>query len=272
MLYGAGSFPLLRGAVPAEYRREIDARAASQAFRLREGIEFRIHPRAARAFQCFVDREPDVVREMDGFLAATRSCSTLLDVGALYGVFSMAFAASRRGVAVAIEPSASAFATLHYHAQANPDLDIRPIRIALGESDGQIAMRYDWEHLVVGRGSGWLGVTEQVPTQTIDRLTSELGLRFDAIKIDVEGFEAKVLTGAEGTLREAGPTLFLEVHPTFLPTYGASAEEVVDLLEGIGYRFFRSDLSPIPIARDHFLPIDEHEARRGYVRRVICRR
>jgi FkbM family methyltransferase len=269
LLYRAGAVPALASLVPHRYREETDASAASVEFRLRNDVQLRIHPRALRAFEVFRSRNPDTVREMDGFVAATRACSTLLDVGAHYGVFSLAFAARPGAIAIAVEPSARAFPTLEYHAKVNPVAQIRPLRIALGEAAGTLPMQYDWEHLVV-RPDANAAPDEQVPAMTIDQLVSQLGLRFDAVKIDVEGFELSVLRGACKLLAQAAPVVFLELHPDLLPNFGASAEDVVALLEQWGYGFFASDLSPIADPRQHFRPSTDPERRDSHVHRVIC--
>ena len=50
------------------------------------------------------------------------------------------------------------------------------------------------------------------------------------LKIDVEGGEADVLTGAAGMIARARPTIFLELHP------GADEDRCRSSLEGWGYR------------------------------------
>jgi len=270
LLYRAGTVPALSSLVPHRYRKGTDTRVASVEFRLRNDLQFRIHPRALRAFEVFSNRDPDTVSEMDGFLAATRTCSALLDVGALYGAFSLAFTTRPGTSAVAVEPSARAFATLEYHAKVNPSAQIRPLRVALGEAAGTLQMQYDWEHLVV-RPDAISAEGETIPVMTVDQLVSQLGIRFDAVKIDVEGFELSVLRGASRLLAEAAPVVFLEVHPGLLPNYGASAEDVVAHLEKLGYGFFGSDLSQIADSRRHFRPITGIEGPDPLVHRVICR-
>jgi FkbM family methyltransferase len=269
LLYGAGAVPALASIVPHRYRKETDPRAASIEFRLRNDVPLRIHPRALRTFEVFRSRNPDTIQEIDGFLAATKDCFTLLDVGAHYGVFSLAFTTRRGATAIAVEPSPRAFPTLEYHAKVNPAAQLRPLRIALGEAAGALPMQYDWEHLVV-RPDAIAAPGEQVPVMTIDQLGAQLGLRFDAVKIDVEGFELSVLRGASQLLADAAPIVFLELHPDFLPNYGASVEDVVSLLEKAGYGFFCSDLSPIADPRQRFRTCTGPERRDSQVHRVIC--
>lgn len=57
-----------------------------------------------------------------------------------------------------------------------------------------------------------------VQTTTIDDLVSQMRLeRLDWIKMDVEGAEVEALRGAERTLREYRPRLFIEIHDTVRP-------------------------------------------------------
>lgn len=70
--------------------------------------------------------------------------------------------------------------------------------------------------------------------------------QIDLIKIDVEGYELKVLEGAENSLRAYAPTLFIELDDDNLRDQGDSAEKVILFLERFGYKIFRAaDESPI---------------------------
>ena len=60
--------------------------------------------------------------------------------------------------------------------------------------------------------------------------------RIDFIKIDVEGFELKVLNGGRETIRKHKPLLLVELHPVFITQYGNRFTEVIDFLEGQGYK------------------------------------
>lgn len=58
----------------------------------------------------------------------------------------------------------------------------------------------------------------------------------DVIKIDVEGAELRVLKGADETLN-GGPDILVELHGNErMSIYGDSEEELVEFLEGRGYR------------------------------------
>lgn len=71
----------------------------------------------------------------------------------------------------------------------------------------------------------------EVPVVTIDSIVSE-GKYPDLVKIDVEGFEDKVLEGMTNTLKLSQPCLIVECNP------GGPYKLVEMILADFGYRFF----------------------------------
>jgi len=57
------------------------------------------------------------------------------------------------------------------------------------------------------------------------------------LKIDVEGFEVQVLQGARRIMSKR-PKLAIEIHAEDLPRYGASVEDLFDLIDVDNYRFW----------------------------------
>jgi FkbM family methyltransferase len=78
----------------------------------------------------------------------------------------------------------------------------------------------------------------EVPVEvtTLDAEVDELGLRPAIIKIDVEGAELDVLRGAELTLRNCRPRLFISLHPGPLATLGIQPSVILDWLDKRAYR------------------------------------
>jgi FkbM family methyltransferase len=68
-----------------------------------------------------------------------------------------------------------------------------------------------------------------------DLLDSLHGVPVDLLKVDVEGFEHKVLVGAGRHLGTTIKQLVVELHPAQLATLGSSVENVVKLLRDRGY-------------------------------------
>ncbi len=59
--------------------------------------------------------------------------------------------------------------------------------------------------------------------------------RLDFVKADVEGAEARLLTGAQKTLARLRPSLLLELEDRHLERFDTSAAEIVDGLAEYGY-------------------------------------
>ena len=60
---------------------------------LRPGIALRVNPQSRFPFEWFCYRSPEMVRELDCFVAHAASFSSFVDVGANHGIFSLAFSA-----------------------------------------------------------------------------------------------------------------------------------------------------------------------------------
>jgi FkbM family methyltransferase len=210
---------------------------------LRENLRLAVHPDSRFAFEYFCWRSVEMVDEMDAFLSFTKGAQRLLDVGALHGIFSLVFAkqdASRR--AVSVDPSPLAFAKLLYNIHANKlGGQVAAVECALSDSEGSIAMRYEWEHAVAAplTPHDKLGATFQKTTG--DGLCNKLGFIPDIIKIDVEGHEVKAIRGLATVIHAAKPTLFLEVHPDRIRAEHDSLRNVLSWLEEEGY--YASDSS-----------------------------
>lgn len=88
-------------------------------------------------------------------------------------------------------------------------------------------------------------VARPVRVTTLDEVAARSGLCPHLVKIDVEGFELKVLQGAQATLERARPMLMVEV------TRDSAA--IRTLLQGLGYRLFQ-------VRADAILPLSGDSA------------
>ena len=72
---------------------------------------------------------------------------------------------------------------------------------------------------------------------TLDEMIREVDpQKIDLIKLDVDGFEARILRGGSETLKRFKPPVILELTPYALEEQGDSLEGLIDLLAGLGYR------------------------------------
>jgi len=84
---------------------------------------------------------------------------------------------------------------------------------------------------------GFLQLAERpdVSSTTVDALADRFG-RFDAITMDVEGSELHVIRGADRTLADHRPVVWVAIHPTFMADqYGQDPSALHDLMGRAGY-------------------------------------
>ncbi len=145
----------------------------------------------------------------------------VLDVGAFHGLTALFFA-SRGGTVHAFEPMPFNRARLHENLALNPTLDIRVHPVAIGAESGTLHLVMDPRmpggatasaeiQAQVGKVPDALHV--EVPVTTLDTLRAAGDIPDpDFIKIDVEGFESNVLSGARRLLSECKPIIYIELH------------------------------------------------------------
>lgn len=168
-----------------------------------------------------------------------------LDVGANIGEICLHAAkqVGKNGRVWAFEPIPVNLKNLEHNISLNPSLrdTIQVFPFALGEKEeAEIAFihpRKDNHGMIRIQPKG---KTEAVFTtaamSSLDRLLAEKSVRrIDGIKIDVEGYELKVLKGAKGALGQFHPWLFIELDENNLQSQGDSAQALVVFLEKLGY-------------------------------------
>ena len=119
-----------------------------------------------------------------------------LDVGANVGVYSILVASQKRSEVIAIEPMKKNYDLLLRNIKMNNlSKKVIPINIGLGDCDGDLKFKYN------GALSGYSndgGIGEVVKVKKMESIIDFAHL----IKVDVEGFEIKVLNGGEKVLND----------------------------------------------------------------------
>jgi FkbM family methyltransferase len=157
---------------------------------------------------------------------------TFVDVGANVGYYTAMASGlvGPSGRVVAFEPSPYAFERLSSMVCRNHLKQAHPVHSGLSEVAGD-------SYLYLGEGSHNHTPTmiphdnamvTKINVQTLDSAADALGLdRIDLIKIDVEGFEPRVLAGASGLLKERRIRAILcEFNQHWLHKAGSSHEEL----------------------------------------------
>jgi FkbM family methyltransferase len=181
-----------------------------------------------------------------------------LDVGANVGLFSILMASLlASGCRVlAIEPTSRALEFLRHNIQANGFGEVVSTFAGVAsDRNGEVTVESvpgKEEYSSIGSivhqsvANESARVSNVVQSRTIDALTGEFNLRPGFMKVDTEGAELLVLSGAKDTLKEYRPIIVSELSDMMLSARGHSAREVIAFLENVGYMVVDvNDMQPI---------------------------
>jgi len=182
--------------------------------------------------------------------------ATVVDIGAHAGQFTKLFAKlAPRGRVIAVEPQSYARAILRPALRLNGLAHVEIIGQGLSDHPGEAQIFIPVKRSgSLGFGLASLGdlrqeraaIQETVSLTTLDALADQLGLaRLDFIKIDVEGFEGRVLAGATRAITRHRPALLAEMVSHHLARAGDTPDGVLAPFRALGYRIFR--LAPAPM-------------------------
>jgi FkbM family methyltransferase len=152
----------------------------------------------------------------------------IVDVGANIGYYLLMLArfSGPDAAITCIEPSGDNLLELDANMQVNRLRNVRLHRVAAGESRARVELTSGINACVIRGGAG--DGSTMVDLVPLDELVPEGA---DFVKIDVEGYENRVLYGARALIERCRPVLFVELHPRRLRQYGSSVLECVRLLE-----------------------------------------
>jgi FkbM family methyltransferase len=144
---------------------------------------------------------PDYNLDELAFLRAhTREGGVFVDLGANVGTYALTLAKTvgQKGTVIAVEPHPVAHTRLAFNCTASNLPQVKLVAAAAGAANGELLIETDGDNL----GASHI-VTDKtapsairVPAFTLQQILSEAGVtHVDALKIDIEGFEDRVLTG-----------------------------------------------------------------------------
>jgi FkbM family methyltransferase len=204
------------------------------------------------------------------------SNAVVFDVGAHAGQYTKLFArAAADGKVYAFEPASYARSILHTVVWVRRLSNVAVVPIALG-SEARLdtltiplkrsaSFGFGLSHL--GNPSArWAAVSQEiVAIATIDGIVDALELdRLDFVKADIEGWELRLLHGAERSLERFRPRLLLELTGAALARAGDRLDDAFAFLTTRGYRAFRFSpkacLAPVAWPEDGdfwFIPAED---------------
>ncbi len=157
-------------------------------------------------------------------------CQVVWDVGANAGFYTLGFSrlVGPKGHVYAFEPLGSNVKNLLYHIQLNALLNVTLVQLALGDASSMLNFDTGESHqkgFLTTQATGYL-----VPCLTADEFLQGQPQAVPAfLKVDVEGAESALLTGAAALFTKHRPVLLLALHGD------EQREQCFQLLRGYGY-------------------------------------
>jgi FkbM family methyltransferase len=201
---------LKRGAFRPWLSRIIDLLRSGPLDVRYQGAAFRFYHQASATERGALFNPDYNIEELQFLRMHVRDGGVLVDVGANVGTYALALAQNvgAHGKVIAIEPHPVTHTRLAFNTAASRFAQVKLVQAAAGADDGELLIETDGDNLGASHivASDSSGKAIKVPSLRLQRILDEAGVgRVDALKIDVEGFEDRVLTGFFG---DAPPSLW----------------------------------------------------------------
>ena len=223
---------------PANSRREVERKGIKYSLDISDYMEHGVYFGYSEAAQ-------------DELLRLGAGKNVIIDVGVNLGATLMNFArCSPTGVIIGFEPDEKNFRKAERNLDLNNFGNVELYRNGLGAETATVKLFkvnpanqgmnriFDDRETSIEKDLAY----EKIEIIRLDDFVNEHQVdRIDLIKIDVEGYEFKVLQGAEQSLLRYRPILFIELDDENLKAQNDSAELLISFLKKIGYTIYRAD-------------------------------
>jgi len=188
-----------------------------------------------------------------------------LDIGANFGLYSCILGRLKNVEAFAIEPGAESFTRLVNNIKLNDDINIKIFHFGLADKNDIFNFKIDWFfNLGAAQISSYenskykafdTGFDYSVLCVTLDSLLDKINKPIELMKMDVEGFELKVLEGLSSSHKFKPKNIIMEFKETGLSNDRTICKEsLISRIRDLGYEIF--DVTGAKI--DNFCSIIEH--------------
>lgn len=184
------------------------------------------------------------------WIKLAKMASTIFDVGANVGVYSLlAAAANPKAQIHAFEPSTEMVEVLRGNIVLNDFGNISVHSFAVGKGSGQGVLREcrgsdgtnEGMNYVLSNGSEAQSADRSVALQSLDDFAQNHGIeKLDLIKMDIEGGEYDALRGAERLLAQGSiACILIECTEWAAKRSGHTVAEIIDLLHKYHYDMYQ---------------------------------
>ena len=169
--------------------------------------------------------------------------TTIIDVGANFGFHTLEFAdlVGDEGKVYSFEPQRLVYYQLCGNVILNGRGNIYANNVALSDEKNTLKMEnlqyYSDEPINIGNAH--LDACTHLAYNMVDVNTLD-SFELDnvsVLKIDVQGYEPKVLDGAKETILKNKPVIFIEVEAPQLSIYGWNENDIFSRIEALGYTY-----------------------------------
>lgn len=220
------------------------------------GIKFKCHPGSSWGSLVVYTRLPEYY-EMKFVKKIIRNQDVVIDVGSNLGSYALIAASSiGEGHVYALEPSRRVYKDLVVNIKLNGfEKNISTFNIAAADGQALVGFtdspRPELSHVSYNIKGG----NRKVKATSLDKFVDFHAVKkIRLLKIDVEGYEYKVLKGASGILRRGAVDYLLIELNQDSRFYKASPTKSLDLLKGFGYEIYYFRNGPNLIHLSHFIP------------------
>lgn len=168
----------------------------------------------------------------------------VIDVGANIGYYSLMMGkrVGATGRVYSFEPSSQFYKRLKKGIDTNGlSAIIIPVKVGLSDCVGEAMLHVGETTASISmEGPQFDQSNETIVVDTMDCCWLKMGdsRRVSLIKVDVDGFEVRVLRGSKRLLEKYHPKMLIEVCPYVLKQSGSSWSEMLAILEEYGYNQF----------------------------------
>ncbi len=171
-----------------------------------------------------------------------RPGDTFVDIGANLGFMSLTAAklVGADGRVISFEPNVELYRRLSESMDRNAIPNVELHQCALGDSEGEANLAVHDHH---GASSLRHGSTDGLVVRVLrgDDVVSDIDpAKWCVVKIDVEGYEERVLAGLTDLLKRPRTAFMVEITDRWLVPLGGSAESLFDTMREAGYEPYQA--------------------------------